>query len=337
MGIAMRMFVVAWLISALAMGHAQAASPPLVTPNFLLQHPDFVYYRPVVNAAGTMAIFERTPVAGGMTTLYSINLSTLDVQPFVTSVAATRPDWCWNRTGGQLTIGPVAFSSNNSGVYVVPVGSSSPVLLANTADMIYPSWYPDCLHLATDVTTTQVTAEIDATTGTTIRSPLANDIVWAGFPSVNQVNPNLVAFAGQNNVLSNYYNQDINFIWVTDTRTRNPRVAPLDRRAPRGPSFVPIFQARAPWWSPDGKWIAFESNRNCNEIDGSTYAIFIQDATGASPAMQVTDCQYNAQHPKWFPPGVPPGKTLLIVAAQPSPDAPDAIATLDVSAFVTGR
>jgi hypothetical protein len=68
-----------------------------------------------------------------------------------------------------------------------------------------------------------------------------------------------------------------------------------------------------------------------------TYAIFIQDATGASPAMQVTDCQYNAQHPKWFPPGVPPGKTLLIVAAQPSPGAPDAIATLDVSAFVIGR
>jgi hypothetical protein len=30
------MFVVAWLISALAMGNAQAASPPLVTPNFLL-------------------------------------------------------------------------------------------------------------------------------------------------------------------------------------------------------------------------------------------------------------------------------------------------------------
>jgi hypothetical protein len=328
------MFVVAWLISSHAMGHAQAASPPLVTPNFLLQHPDFVYYRPVVERHGgdfrTHARGRRDDDAVQHQSL------TLDVQPFVTSVAATRPDWCWNRTGGQLTIGPVAFSSNNSGVYVVPVGSSSPVLLANTADMIYPSWYPDCLHLATDVTTTQVTAEIDASTGTTIRSPLANDIVRAGFPSVNQVNPNLVAFAGQNNVLSNYYNQDINFIWVTDTRTRIPRVAPLDRRAPRGPSFVPIFQARAPWWSPDGKWFAFESNRNCNEIDGSTYAIFIQDATGASPAMQVTDCQYNAQHPKWFPPGVPPGKALLIVAAQPSPDAPDAIATLDVSAFVTG-
>ena len=100
---------------------------------------------------------------------------------------------------------------------------------------------------------------------------------------------------------------------------------------------MPIYQARAPWWSPDGKWVAFMSNRICSELDGMTYAIFIQDAAGASPAMQVTDCQYNAQHPKWFPPGVPPGKTLLIVAAQPSSDLPNGIATLDVSAFVSGH
>jgi hypothetical protein len=82
-----------------------------------------------------------------------------------------------------------------------------------------------------------------------------------------------------------------------------------------------------------------ESNRICNEIDGTTYAVFIQDASGASPAMQVTDCQYNAQHPKWFPPGVPPGKTLLIVAVQPptNPPNPNGIATLDVSAFVSGH
>ena len=55
--------------------------------------------------------------------------------------------------------------------------------------MIYPSWYPDCQHLAVDVTGAQVTAEIDATTGMIIVSPLANEPVWAGFASVNQTNP----------------------------------------------------------------------------------------------------------------------------------------------------
>jgi hypothetical protein len=48
--------------------------------------------------------------------------------------------------------------------------------------------------------------------------------------------------------------------------------------------------------------VAFESNRICGEIDGQTYAIFIQDAKGMRPAAQVTDCNWNIQHPKWFPP-----------------------------------
>jgi hypothetical protein len=54
-----------------------------------------------------------------------------------------------------------------------------PTPLPNTAGMIYPSWYPDCLRIAADVTTTQVTAEIDATTGTMIRPALAGSTVWA--------------------------------------------------------------------------------------------------------------------------------------------------------------
>jgi Tol biopolymer transport system component len=62
----------------------------------------------------------------------------------------------------------------------------------------------------------------------------------------------------------------------------------MDRKAPAGPGFLQQFQARAGWWSPDGKWFAFESNRSCNNIDGVTYAIFIQDADGAKPATQVT-------------------------------------------------
>jgi hypothetical protein len=71
------------------------------------------------------------------------------------------------------------------------------------------------------------------------------------------------------------------------------------------------FQVRAGWWSTDGNWFAFESNRICNETDGQTYAIFIQDAKGMRPAMQVTDCNWNIQHPKWFPPRKD-GKTLQL-------------------------
>jgi hypothetical protein len=75
----------------------------------------------------------------------------------------------------------------------------------------------------------------------------------------------------------------------------------------------------------------------CQDLNGATYAIFIQDALGLKPAMQVTDRQYNAQHAKWFPPAATPNRPLLIVAAQPTPANPSAIATLDVTAFMSGH
>jgi hypothetical protein len=56
--------------------------------------------------------------------------------------------------------------------------------------------------------------------------------------------------------------------------------------------------------------------------------------------MQVTSCNWNAQHPKWFPPGTSGGKSMLIAAVAVSSAAkasPFRIATLDVTAFVGGR
>jgi hypothetical protein len=316
---------------------------------FLLPaNPNVNDYRPVVNAGGTIIIFERTPTAmPDEVKLFSADLSTGDVQPFVT-FASTRPDWCWERSGGQLTSGPVAFTGDD-GIYRVdpsPSPSATPALVPHTMGMIYPSWYPGCQYFAADVGASAVlagcdqdparplTAKIDATTGEVVICRLANDTVWAGFPSVNQTNPNLIAFAGQFNGESNYYNEDLNYAWVTDRSTVPPTVAPLDRQAPNGPGFLQKFQARAGWWSPDGRWFAFESNRICSEIDGQTYAIFIQDAQGARPAMQITDCQWNVQHPKWFPP-TKDGKTLLIAAVQ-APGQPFRIASFDVSRFVQG-
>jgi WD40-like Beta Propeller Repeat len=317
------------LLASSSLCFAQFAEPTFLLP----PNPDVIDYRPVVNAEGTQVIFERSPTTNpDDVKLYSLDLSTGDVQTFV-NFASTRPDWCWNRSGGGLTSGPVAFS-NGDGIWRVDPGAT-PTPVPNTAGMVYPSWYPDCQYLAVDVTGAQVTAEIDATTGQIIVSPLANETVWAGFPSVNQTNPNLVAFAGQFNGDTAYYNQDINYIWVTDRSTGQPRVAPLDRHAPRGPAFLQKFQARAGWWSPDGKWFAFESNRICNQLDGQTYAIFIQDAKGNRPAMQVSDCRWNVQHPKWYPPRED-GKVLLIAAVEGA-GQPFRLAKFGVTSFVAGQ
>jgi len=334
-----RLFILLLGSASLCFGQAPPHQRPndssFVEPNFLLpENSELNDYRPVLNADATTVIFERNPTAApNDIKLFSADLATGNVQPFV-NFASARADWCWNRSGGGFTSGPVAFSNTNDGIYRVDPGGQ-PVLLPNTAGMVYPSWYPDCQSIAVDVTGAQVTAKIDAMTGHVIASPLGNDRVWAGFPSVNQVNPNLVAFAGQFNQESNYYNQELNYVWVTDASTGRPRVAPLDRHAPRGPAFKQIFQARTGWWSPDGQWFAFESNRACNDLSGQTYAIFIQDAMGITPAMQVSDCaSWNVQHPKWFPPRQD-GKVFLIAAVQATSAGPFRIASFDVTEFVS--
>lgn len=319
-------------------------SPAIVEPMFLFpEQAGISDYRPVLNADASVVVFERTRESLG-TELYTANL--VDGKPhggaphpFTGVAGSSRADWCWRHSGGNIASGPLAFSAE-SGVYVTPDIGASPTLLPNTAGMIYPAWFPDCSSLAVDNAMTHVTAIIGARTGKMLVPHVGDQKVWAGFPSVNQADPNLIAFAGQYNADSNYYNQELNYTWVADTSQRRVQVFPMDQHAPKRSGFVQSFQARAGWWSPDGRWFAFESNRACKDIEGKTYAIFIQDSAGMQPAMQVTSCNWNAQHPKWFPPGTSGGKSMLIAAVAVSSAAkasPFRIATLDVTAFVGGR
>ena len=137
-------------------------------------------------------------------------------------------------------------------------------------------------------------------------------------PSVNPVCPNLIAFAGQP-VSGSTYNQDENYIYVMDTSEL--RCADAARvRAPTSGSFNPSYQGRAPWWSPDGKWVVFELNRPSQYEANGLYAIYLYEYgfLGPAPARQITSTIYNCNHAKWFPtgfPGRPAGDFQLIVAA----------------------
>jgi hypothetical protein len=124
-----------------------------------------------------------------------------------------------------------------NGIFVV--NSTNLTLLPNTSGMVYPSWYPDCQYIAADVgenaqiTGEHVTARINAVSGEVTAAPLANDSVWAGFPSVNQVDPRLISFAGQFKGKANYYNELLNYTWVTDRSTSPSRVRQwIARRLP---------------------------------------------------------------------------------------------------------
>jgi dipeptidyl aminopeptidase/acylaminoacyl peptidase len=87
-------------------------------------------------------------------------------------------------------------------------------------------------------------------------------------------------------------------------------------------TYDPAHQGRAPACSPDGRTIAFESNRS-----GKGYAIYLDDlATGA--IVQATDPSLGGQHAKFFPCG-----TRLIHHPGGSP-ATMGIAWVDISALL---
>ena len=156
-------------------------------------------------------------------------------------------------------------------------------------------------------------------------------------PSVNPVSPNLIAFAGQ--VVSGpTYDQDKNYIYVMDTSSSDGPV-PLESGAPGSGAFDPNYQGRAPWWSPDGKWVVFESNRPSQYEANSLYAIYLYEYLGSGPAMQITSTIYNCNHAKWFPngfPGGPSGSFQLIVASwlgstSNPPTGPYGLSSLDLT------
>lgn len=312
----------------------QVNSIPFATPVFLMTYSPKVKvydYRPVVNnvsGAATKLIFERT--IKNITKLYSLDLTTPGATPTLAYPAlkaeSLRADWSW-------VTGTVVFMNTTDGIYL----STDPTKpIPNTTKMSYPTWYPDGATLA--VYNNRVhrpalpiprTSKMDLS-GTVSEPVLANDTTWAGFPSVNQTNPNLIAFAGQVVKPGTGYNQNTNYIWLTDTSTKPPTVRTLDPGIPTKP-FDPKYQGRASWYSPDGNWIAFESNRSNSK---NQYSIYIQKADGSTPAVQVTDPGWNANHAKWYPNGT----SLVVTVLQTKGAALGSdrgIASLDVSAFVS--
>jgi hypothetical protein len=303
-----------------------------VTPVFLMTHSPKVKvsdYRPVVNnltGTATSVIFERT--IGSSTKLYSLDLTNPTAKPALAFPAlkaeSLRPDWSW-------VTGTVVFMNTTDGIYL----STDPTKpIANTTKLSYPTWYPDGATLAVynnrahhpNPLPIPRTSKMNLS-GTVLEPVLANDTIWAGFPSVNQTNPNLIAFAGQVVKHGTTYNQNKNYIWLTDASTNPPTVRTLDPGIPKTP-FDPKYQGRASWYSPNGEWIAFESNRSNSK---NLYSIYIQKADGSAPAVQVTDPRWNANHAKWYP-----NATALVVTVLQKFGVVDrGIASLDVSAFVS--
>jgi Tol biopolymer transport system component len=244
-------------------------------------------YWPCFSPDGKTVLFSRT-TDGRNWELFRVAAAGGAVGRFAQSplpVSTTRPSWSHKTDQIALT---GTSPDGAADIWIINGDGTGAHALTATGlsdRMLYPSWYPDGGSLVANDARNLVIKRVNLAGGTaTTVTDRAK--VLAG---LSRVSPDgkWIAFAGQQNA-GQPYDQEENVLWlVSDAGTLTTvETKPL--------------QGRTPAWSPDGKRLAFESNRG--SADGR-YAVFVinRDGTGL---MQVTDYALNANHPVWSPDGL---------------------------------
>jgi Tol biopolymer transport system component len=270
-------------------------SPVAGSWRFIASDGDFDYSRPCFSPCGTQVLYMRSPKKQAHWSFWTVPAAGGDERVFFADPGfqATRPDWGWKRNEIAFT-GQVGNAFNLwcldvDGGRLREVETGDPA----TNNLEYPTWYPDGGSVAiTDYTKLQL-LRVDVETGA--QTPLTDpSVVLTGMSSASPGTGNPLAFAGQ--PAGQPYNQEKNRIYV---KLGDEPAFPLDGE-----------QGRAPWWSPDGRWIAFESNRF-----GGGYTLLIErgirlSADPPPPPIRPLPEGVAAVHPKWSPDG-----SLLVFGA----------------------
>jgi Tol biopolymer transport system component len=264
---------------------------------YLTHDPAATDYWPVFSPDGKSVLFSRQLFGEHQWNFFSVSAHGGEARPFMRSnlrISATRANW-----SGKTNV--IAFTNVTSGrtsdTWLVNGDGTQPRALSIqglSGQTDYPSWYPDGNTFALMDADKEILQRVDVQQG--IATPITKrDVLMTGMPSVSP-DGQCVAFAGQKN-LGQAYDQSKNAIWLI---CNDSDAHPLEAD-PR--------QGRAPTWSPDGKRIAFESNRGSPVT--ALYAIFVIKRDGTNPK-QVTPYWINANHPVWSP----DGKQVVFTARQ---------------------
>ena len=218
---------------------------------------------------------------------------------------ATRPDWSWcnHNIAFSGTVTPVG-GSPQTGLFVLPPDGAAPVyveITGKTSSISYPTWYPDGEHIAvTDYSVNQI-LEVSSGNIHSSQDGIAltrTNQIWAGMSSINQADSSQLCMAaqppdidnvGESSDLQPGYNQQDNNIWVQTATTDNPFSIQVPGHG----------NGRAPWWSPDGNFIVFESDYL--HADGKSLAIFVYRITDQSITAVTPLSGWSCSHAKWHP------------------------------------
>lgn len=197
---------------------------------------------------------------------------------------ASRPDWSWSES--------IAFALQDGDavtIWLIDGDGSNPRPFPNQGTLqhsIYPSWYRDLQSIVIDDVTNARFNHVYQIFASGTQQPVLltpETGFCAGRPSVNP-DGTAVAFAGRKGP----FDQTNNQIWIVNTSTKE-----LQQLDP--------LQGRSPNWSPDGRYILFESDRDTGS-DGN-YQLFVALAPGLSDVTMrpqpVTPRGIFASHGEW--------------------------------------
>lgn len=274
--------------------------------------------RPVFSPDGKSIVFMRQPNNGNpnaLSSLYIIDSEGKQKPKVLLKVVnpktlkafnATRPDYSWSRESYEI-----AFDAIEEGIWLLDIKTQSvkqvleTVIGDKTYVWSYPAWYPEGKSLS--VTNYNLfgkphchqLVKVDVNALNHFEPLTDNQVVWVGQSTVQQKKTPLIAFAGQSPIQSTTvscpyqtassadgYAEDCNQIWIQ----QGVLTAPIDD-----------CQGRAPWFSPNGKQVVFESNR-ANPNQPNLYRLFVYTLKNQI-IEAVTPPALNVQHAKWSPDG----------------------------------
>jgi Tol biopolymer transport system component len=244
-------------------------------------------------ATGFYRLF-TVPVRGGKPTQFLVD----------DDISATRSNWLW--TDDPSITAPIVFTGvhhsgiGENGIYVIGTDGQAPTRLMTDPSIPqgYPSWLPDGSAVTVEGQASGASGPfidlVGVPDGKELQIQTWTNQIWTGESSISRTGTGL-AFAGQMPVAGSQYEDNLNQIWIQNLIPPKTDLANFDT----GLHQLDPLQGRTPDWSPNDRFLSFESKRGC--LDGH-YAIFME-AVSTGKAVQVTDCALNANHAVWSPDG----------------------------------